>query len=128
MKDTAKALLVLVGIGIVALAVLRLYSNSPAMPESGGGMVEFNITARQWAFEPSEIRVKVGDRVRLNIRSVDVTHGIYLPDFGISATLEPGKTETLEFTATKPGSFEFACSVYCGEGHGSMRGRIIVEG
>jgi len=33
----------------------------------------------------------------------------------------------VEFVADEKGSFEFSCSVYCGEGHGSMDGKLIVN-
>ncbi|PJA85876.1 MAG: hypothetical protein CO143_00630 [Candidatus Moranbacteria bacterium CG_4_9_14_3_um_filter_45_14] len=33
----------------------------------------------------------------------------------------------ITFKATKKGTFEFFCSVYCGEGHMEMRGKIIIE-
>lgn len=87
----------------------------------------FSLTAKQWVFEPETIRVKQGDTVRLSIQSIDVSHGFALPDFGINATLEPGKTETVEFVADKKGVFRFVCSVFCGAGHGDMQGTLIVE-
>lgn len=94
---------------------------------SKSNTVEFNVTAKQFSFEPNPIRVKLGDRVRLNITSIDVTHGFSLPDFGISEVLEPGKTTSVEFIANKKGRFAFYCSIVCGAGHTGMRGNIIVE-
>lgn len=90
-------------------------------------MKTFAITARNWVFEPSTITVKKGDLVRLQIKSVDVDHGFALTAFNINRQLKPGKTETIEFTADKAGSFSFFCSVFCGSGHGGMRGTLIVE-
>ncbi len=88
---------------------------------------EIQVIARQWQFEPSEIRVKRGERVRLRIKSVDVTHGFSLPAYNINVVLTPGKEEIVEFVADKSGEFEFACSVQCGAGHAGMRGKIIIE-
>ena len=88
---------------------------------------EINITAKQWSFEPETIRVKKGEMVRLNIKSLDVTHGFALPALGISEVLEPGKTTTVEFQATREGTYSFFCNVFCGAGHSSMRGTLIVE-
>ena len=68
-----------------------------------------------------------GDLVKLNITSVDVTHGFALPDFGVNSNLEPGKTVPVEFTADKTGEFSFFCNVYCGEGHKDMKGTLIVK-
>jgi len=88
---------------------------------------EIEIMARRFSFEPSEIKVKYGEKIRLKIISLDVTHGLSLPEFGINKTLEPGKETVIKFIANKRGSFDFFCSVYCGEGHSQMRGKLIVE-
>ena len=88
---------------------------------------EFNMIAKQWDFEPSTIFVTEGDRVKLNVKSVDVTHGISLAEFGINERLSPGKTVTVEFTADRAGEYIFSCSVPCGKGHGGMRGTLVVE-
>lgn len=87
----------------------------------------FDVEARQWEFKPATIRVKQGDSVTLRITSVDVEHGFTLAAYGISENLSPFNTVTVKFTADKKGSFNFFCNVYCGSGHGSMKGTLIVE-
>ena len=88
---------------------------------------EFEMTARQWEFIPSTITVNKGDLVKLNIKSLDVTHGMALPDFGVNAVLNRGQETNIEFVADKEGVYSFFCSVQCGIGHGNMRGRIVVN-
>lgn len=83
--------------------------------------------AKQWEFVPAIVRVKKGARVQLKIKSVDVNHGLGLPEFNVRAQLAVGKTTTVSFTADQTGSFPFFCTVYCGEKHGEMRGMLIVE-
>jgi cytochrome c oxidase subunit II len=83
--------------------------------------------AKQWSFEPSEVRVKLGEKVRFNITNVDVAHGIAIPALGLRETLPAGQKTTVEFTASKQGSFKFVCSVFCGSGHSGMSGTLIVE-
>jgi len=90
-------------------------------------VVEISMTARQWEFEPAAITVKEGQRVKLTIRSIDVAHGFALPDFGVSQRLEPGKTQIVEFTADKKGTYTFFCNVACGAGHRDMKGQLVVE-
>lgn len=90
-------------------------------------VVELDMIAKQWEFEPSKVNANVGDKVILHIKSVDVSHGFALPDFGVSQRLEPGKTETVEFTADKAGEFSFFCNVACGSGHKGMRGQLVVS-
>lgn len=140
MENTVKwALAILVIIVIVsAIAMLigptlpaeNVIENKTPIQEktiSKENIKEFNITAKQWKFDPDTITVNKGDTVRLNIKSIDVAHGFSLPDFGINKYLEPGKTITVEFVADKTGEFLFLCSVYCGQGHGNMIGKIIVK-
>ncbi|MBI2172610.1 MAG: cupredoxin domain-containing protein [Candidatus Aenigmarchaeota archaeon] len=88
---------------------------------------QFDITARQFEFEPSTIEVDQGDVVILKIKSVDVDHGFALPDFGVSQYLEPGKEAVVQFTADKKGTFTFFCNVLCGSGHESMKGTLVVK-
>ena len=92
-----------------------------------GTVKEFKMTAKQFAFEPSAIEVNKGDKVRLIVTSTDVPHGIAIPEYGINQRLDPGKPETIEFTADKQGSFTAFCSVFCGSGHSAMKGKIIVH-
>lgn len=88
---------------------------------------EFDMTARQWAFEPSTITVNEGDKVRLNIKNLDVAHGFSIFEFGVNERLTPGKTTIVEFVADKKGEYTFFCSVQCGQGHRDMKGKLIVE-
>ena len=88
---------------------------------------EFSITAKQWQFSPDTIEVNEGDTVILNIKSIDVSHGIAIPNFGIDEFLSPGNEVRIEFIANKKGTFSFFCSVSCGVGHSGMRGKIIVN-
>lgn len=89
--------------------------------------MKVTIVARKWSFLPATFKVKKGDRVQLQITSIDVRHGFELPEYGISGTLEPGKAFTTEFVADKVGTFSFFCNVFCGAGHSIMRGTMIVE-
>ena len=87
----------------------------------------FTLTAKKWTFDPATITVKKGDTVKLSVKSIDVDHGFALSAFGINQNLTPGQTTLIEFVADKTGSFPFVCSVFCGSGHGGMRGTLIVE-
>lgn len=86
----------------------------------------FRIEARQFAFSPSELKVNVGDTITLQLVSMDVVHGLYLDGYGISVEADPGQSQTLTFTASKPGSFRLRCSVTCGAMHPFMIGKLTV--
>lgn len=96
-------------------------------PATAALLKEFQMTARQWEFEPSTITVNRGDRVRLKITSEDVAHGLAIPQFKVNSRLEPGQETVVEFTADQNGTFTFFCSIFCGAGHSGMRGTLVVK-
>ncbi|NQV91579.1 cupredoxin domain-containing protein [Candidatus Woesearchaeota archaeon] len=99
----------------------------PVEPAIEEGVVEVSMIAKKWEFIPAEIKVKKGDKVKLTISSEDVDHGIALAAFDINVKFKPGETKTVEFVADKVGTYTFSCNVFCGEGHGGMKGKLIVE-
>lgn len=132
----AVGMIVIAGFGAFQWASFQ--QKSPALLEAnaiapketvilGTATKNFDITAKQWAFVPSTITVDEGDSVTLNVTSTDVTHGLSIPDFGVSETLTPGKTTTVTFTANKAGTFSFFCSIFCGSGHSGMKGTLVVN-
>ncbi|MEK6938956.1 MAG: cupredoxin domain-containing protein [Nanoarchaeota archaeon] len=87
----------------------------------------FEITAKSFSFEPDTITVNKGDKVKLIVTSIDIDHGVGIKEYNLRQYVAAGKTETIEFIADKQGTFNFYCSVYCGEGHGTMKGQLIVK-
>ncbi len=99
----------------------------PATPsQSQASIQEVTLSATSFEFSPATVTVKKGVPVKLTITAQDVPHGFSLPEFGIQRDLNPGKAEVIEFTPDKAGSFTFACSVFCGAGHGGMKGTLVV--
>ncbi|MDP3970186.1 MAG: cupredoxin domain-containing protein [bacterium] len=95
--------------------------------EIEGNVKEFNIVATQYNYEPSTITVNEGDTVIINFTSTDVEHGISISEFGVSEVVSPGEITKIEFIADKSGTYTMSCNVYCGSGHSSMEGTLIVE-
>ncbi len=94
---------------------------------AAGDVKVFKIVGNKFTFAPSEIRVKMGDKVRLEVSSDDDDHGIAIPAFNVNVKFAPGKPAVAEFVADKKGSYPFFCSVFCGSGHRDMKGTLIVE-
>lgn len=88
---------------------------------------EIKVEASQWSFNPSTIKVKKGEKVKLIVTSRDVNHGFSIQEFNVDLKLKKGETSAVEFTADKTGTFRFYCSVFCGSGHKDMEGTLIVE-
>ncbi len=104
-------------------------------PQGCGGMAlgspnlkEFVVVAKRFSFEPATLSVQKGDRVRLTLKSADVAHGLAISEYGVDLRAGAGGQNTVEFTADKEGTFNFACSVYCGGGHLEMGGKLVVGG
>ncbi|MBI5082787.1 MAG: cupredoxin domain-containing protein [Chloroflexi bacterium] len=104
-------------------------------------------------FQPAMIEVKVGQPVKMTMRNSDsVDHDfsiMEIPTSKISSTAESvaghdmgsggtakepqlhiavamGKSGTLEFTPTKPGTYEFFCTV-AGHKEAGMKGTLVVK-
>ena len=88
---------------------------------------EFDLEAYQYGYSPESIAVNKGDAVKLYAASRDVPHGIFIKEYGINVAVKKGAVEEIEFIADKDGSFDIICSVYCGRGHHSMKGKLIVK-
>lgn len=74
-----------------------------------------------------EVHLPVNKPVKVFLRSKDVVHDFYVPQFRVKLDMVPGMIPTFWFTPTKVGRFEILCSEYCGVGHFNMRGHVVVE-
>ena len=65
--------------------------------------------------------------VKILLRSKDVLHDFYVPEFRAKMDAVPGMVTYMWFTPTKPGIYEVLCAELCGIGHHTMRGTVIVD-
>jgi cytochrome c oxidase subunit II len=89
-----------------------------------------NVTGQQftWTFEyPSEkletreLVLPVDRPVEFKIRSKDVIHSFWVPQFRLKSDAVPGLTTNLRLTPNKEGRYEVVCAELCGLGHSTMR-------
>ena len=118
----------------VAVVCLVAVPATPAAPRAALAAMRadqprvIEVVARRFAWEPSEIQVTVGERVRLVLRTADGLHGIELKKFKIKKEIPRGnKPVVVDFTADEAGRFPFFCSEYCGDGHDDMKGVLVVN-
>lgn len=76
----------------------------------------------------NHVHLALDQPVKALLRSKDVLHNFYVPQFRVKMDLVPGLVSYLWFTPTVIGSYEIICSEYCGVGHYNMRGRVTVDG
>lgn len=64
--------------------------------------------------------------VKMMLRSIDVLHDFYVPEFRAKMDMVPGMVTYFWFTPTRTGEFEILCAELCGIGHAYMRGSVQV--
>ena len=85
------------------------------------------IQAKRFEFTPTQIVLKRGVPVILELTSLDVVHGFNVPGLGIRADVLPGQTTRVRLVPDKVGRFDYRCDHFCGLGHWKVRGTIVVE-
>jgi cytochrome c oxidase subunit 2 len=65
--------------------------------------------------------------VRIRLRSQDVIHSLFLPNFRIKQDAVPGMGIEVWFTPTRSGQYEVACAELCGLGHYRMKAAMTVH-
>ena len=110
----------------------------------GPRVLRVEVTARQWSWTfrtagpdgrfatpddvvtLGELHVPVGRPIFLKLRSKDVVHSLYLPNFRTKLDAIPGSTTRMWIEATTPGRYEIGCAQHCGASHYKMRGFLTV--
>jgi cytochrome c oxidase subunit 2 len=74
-----------------------------------------------------EMHVPTGKPVRVNLRSQDVIHSFFVPQFRMKQDAVPGREIAQWFEVTKPGKYELPCAELCGFGHSGMKAWVYVH-
>ena len=74
----------------------------------------------------NEIVVPLNKPVKLNLKSEDVIHSLFIPAFRIKVDAVPLMDTYAWFLPEKQGEFIFQCTEFCGTGHADMTGVVRV--
>ncbi len=85
------------------------------------------VIAKRFAYEPSDIVVRAGVPIVLEVKSLDFAHGMSFPDLNLRADLVPGKPVRITLPAQPAGMVDFLCDNFCGDDHETMHGRLLVQ-
>ncbi|MGB3391787.1 MAG: cytochrome c oxidase subunit II [Pseudaminobacter sp.] len=77
--------------------------------------------------EAADLHLPVGKPVKVLMRSIDVLHNFYVPEFRAKMDMVPGSVTYFWFTPTRTGTFEILCAELCGQGHAFMRGVVMID-
>lgn len=75
----------------------------------------------------ADLHLEINQPVKIELRSLDVLHNFYVPQFRAKMDTLPGIITYYWFIPTKKGDFEILCAEYCGTGHYAMRGQVLVD-
>ena len=91
------------------------------------GVKVFNVTGVPFNFSITEIKVKKGDKVKINFTNGQGMHDWVVDEFNASTErINAGSRSRVVFVADKKGTFEYYCSVGKHRANG-MKGTFIVE-
>jgi cytochrome c oxidase subunit 2 len=75
----------------------------------------------------NDFHVQVNKTIRIALKSRDVIHSFFVPNFRLKQDAVPGHEIPVWFKATKVGKYEVPCAELCGFGHSGMRGWLYVD-
>jgi cytochrome c oxidase subunit 2 len=130
---TALPAILLVSLCTYAFIVLTDIEKAPAA--SKGRERVIGVTGQQFAwtfsydeggkrFQNAQLYLPAGESVRFQIRSKDVIHDFWVPDFRLKIDAVPGITTSYRVTPKSPqsiGDHDIVCAELCGLGHAYMR-------
>jgi len=109
----------------------RVYStapfNRPGVRLTAPNRYEVVMIGQAWAFNPPEVRVPAGAEVTFTATSVDIIHGLAVAGTRLNMMLIPGQISRNTIRFDEPGEHLIICHEYCGLGHHTMSGKVIVE-
>jgi nitrous-oxide reductase len=117
---------------------LATYKQDQARIERNGNEVHvYGIAMRsKFIFDakakrPDVIEVNQGDKVFIHLTNTDfdedITHGFAINQYDLNIEVQPGQTNTIEFTADKAGTFPLYCTNFCSALHQEMTGYFLVK-
>ena len=119
--------LVLVFVPAIAFSLTRLpYAKGDVTPD-----VVVDATGNQWAWKIAPASVNVGQLVEIRVTAADVNHGFSLYDADnrliVQTQAMPGYTNVIRHRFTEAGTYRVLCLEYCGLGHHTMIGQLVVN-
>jgi cytochrome c oxidase subunit 2 len=124
----AAATVIALGIFFYGVTGFNLIRNVPA------DSMRIQVTARQWSWlftydngrKSTDIVVPQGRDIALDMKTMDVIHGFFIPAFRVKQDIVPGMTNHLWFKAETLGNFDVFCTQYCGTEHSKMLAMVYV--
>lgn len=95
-----------------------------------------NVTGQQFAWtyrypddggvESNRLMLAKDRPVEFKVRTRDVIHSFWVPEFRLKSDAPPGITTTVRVTPNRLGTYDVVCTELCGIGHSTMRSSVRV--
>jgi len=111
-------------------AILRL--SLACVPAGGLALAQepeaqvVKIVAQRFHYTPAQFTVQAGRPIVLEFSSIDFVHGFNLPALKVRSDLPPGIVTRVRLPPAPPGTYDFVCDNFCGDGHEEMHGSMVV--
>lgn len=117
-------------IPVLLVLLMFYYGWSGWTPMKNPPKNTFNIKviARMWNFtfeyengkKTDTLYLPLNKAVKLELNSMDVVHGFYIPSYRVKEDIVPGRKKMSWFIPEKEGQYDLFCSEYCGLNHSYM--------
>ena len=77
--------------------------------------------------ESGDLHFLLGKPVKVLLRSVDVLHDFYVPEFRAKMDMVPGMVTYFWIRPIRTGTFDVLCAELCGAAQYQMRAKVVVE-
>lgn len=118
------------GVPLIIVMVMFYFGWSGFAPMRKPPADAMKVTAigRMWAWEfdygngmiSKDLVLPVNKPVRIDLKSTDVNHSLFIPAFRVKEDVIPGYNNFMWFIPTITGEYEILCTEYCGLLHSSM--------
>ncbi|HEY4320007.1 MAG TPA: cytochrome c oxidase subunit II [Gemmatimonadales bacterium] len=127
-------------LAVVAVPTVRAIFSTAAVPTTspdGQKPLKVEVIGHQWFWEfrypdlgitvGNELHVPLNRTIDLRMKSNDVIHAFWVPQFAGKRDIFPNRETRLWFTPQVTGEFPGACGEFCGTEHGRMDFYLMVD-
>lgn len=140
-KTAIISTLVAVTVIILTYFTMVSFSTTRGFTAQYSHALTIKVTGQQWWWEieyqnsdptqvfttANEIHIPVGTRVHLDLEAADVIHSFWVPTLMGKQDLIPGRKNTLDIQADRPGVYRGQCAQFCGLQHAHMAVLVFAD-
>lgn len=119
--------------GLAAYAWIVLNDVEAKQPDE----MHVNVRAQQFAWrfsypdagknvQSDELVLPLDRHIKFDVRTNDVIHDFWVPEFRLKTDAVPGLTTNIRVTPNRLGHYQVVCAELCGVGHATMRAPVRV--